>query len=256
MYRFHQLLSATHSPHRALQEREPSPAMLAGVFMEACVALKLGFDPWLPDGVTMGAEEIATYDVQAQRAADHLRGENLVYQPSFPWPHDTDVRAEGHPDFAVFPDFASGIEGHLIDLKTTEYPTEELLEKLLHSIQMCAYMAAYMRMYKRPPKLSIILASRLVEPEPVKFNKNGDVSLSDQHADYASLQQAVELMGERADDRHWAMVYKAPVWNPVMIGTLEPEECAELAKIGAIFLDAGLAILDTGISDKVVRPYA
>jgi hypothetical protein len=63
-------------------------------------------------------------------------------------------------------------------------------------------------------------------------------------------------MGDRADDRHWAMVYKAPVWNPVMIGTLEPEECAELAKIGAIFLDAGLAILDTGISDKVVRPYA
>jgi hypothetical protein len=256
MYRFHQLLSATHSPHKALQESTPSAAMLGGIFMEAVVAAKLGFAPWLPDGIEMDEQIFSQYDLQANRVIDLIRCENLVYQPEFPWPSDQDARAEGHPDFCIFPDFENGVDGHIIDLKTTEYPTEELLQKLIHSIQMCAYIAAYERLYAKPPKLSIILASRLVEPESVSFNKNGTVSLSGQNADYAQLKEAVELMGEKADDRHWALVYKAPVWNPVIQGTIEADECHELAKIGTILLDAGLAILDTGLSESVFRPYA
>ena len=253
MYRFHQLLTATLSPHKALQEREPSPAMLGGILCEAAVATKLGFEPWLPEGVTFTEEDMPAWDAQAERVAEVLRAfPGIQYQPALAWP-SSDLfqrQAEGHPDFGDL------VNHHLLDLKTTEYPTEELLEKYLYSVQMCAYMAAYKRQFTTPPRLTIILASRLVEPDPVQFNKNGTVSLSGQNADHASLMEAVTAMGDKADDRHWAMVYKAPVWNPVIVGTLEPEECLELAKVGEIFLDAGLAILETGLAERVIRPYA
>jgi len=258
-YRFHQLISATGNPSRALSEFTPSAAMLGGIHMEAAVATKLDFDPtpWLHEGVTFGEEEMNLYDTQASRVVDILKEEpfsGLVYQPALVWPDDGEdghgPRAEGHPDFIEF------LDDHIVDLKTTEYPTEELLKKYLYSIQMVCYMAAYMRKYERAPKLSIILASRLIQPDPVKFNKDGTVSLSGQNAEHYALKEAVELMGGKADERHWALVYKAPVWNPVMVGTLDKEECAELAKVGSIFLDAGLAVLDTGLSDMVVRPYA
>jgi hypothetical protein len=264
-YRFHQLINATLSPHKALEAREPSAAMIAGIHMEAAVATKLDFSPWLPEGVTFGEEEMNQYDTQANRVVDILKEEpftGLVYQPALAWPWakgrspwegEPDAReplAEGHPDFCEF------LDDHIVDLKTTEYPTEEKLKMYLYSIQMACYMAAYLRMYERPPKLSIILASRLVQPDPVKFNKDGTVSLSGQNAEHYALKEAVELMGSKADDRHWTLVYKAPVWNPVMVGTLEKEECAELAKVGSIFLNAGLEILDTGLAEMVVRPYA
>jgi len=252
MYRFYQVLAATHSPHKALAESTPSPAMVGGILMEAAVAIKLGFHPWMPDGLEWSQEDIDKYELQADRVVDWL-GEfeaiNLEYQPELYWPETTPNRlAEGHPDFKAVGDW-------LIDLKTTDYPNEELLHKLLHSVQMCAYMAAYERMYNTPPKLSIVLASRLERPDPVKFNKDGSVSLSGQNADSNALREAVELMGEKADDRHWAMVYKAPVWNPLMVGSLTSDECHELAKVGAIFLDAGLAILNTGLTESVFRPY-
>ena len=252
MYRFYQVLAATHSPHKALAESTPSAAMLGGIFMEAAVAIKLGFTPWMPDGLEWSQDDINKYDLQAARVASwfgEFEALNLEYQPQLYWPEAYPLQlAEGHPDF-----MATG--NWLIDLKTTDYPNVELLDKLLHSIQMCAYMAAYERMHNAAPTLSIILASRLERPDPVKFNKDGSVSLSGQNADSASLRDAVELMGEKADDRHWAMVYKAPVWNPLMVGSLTSDECHELAKVGAIFLDAGLAILETGLSESVFRPY-
>lgn len=261
-YRFHQLINATGNPSKALSEFTPSAAMLGGIHMEAAVATKLDFAPWLPEGVTFGEDEMNQYDTQANRVVDILKEEpfaGLVYQPALAWPwakgrwvdgqETAEPRAEGHPDFIEF------LDDHIVDLKTTEYPTEEWLKKYLYSIQMVCYMAAYQRMYERPPKLSIILASRLVQPDPVKFNKDGTVSLSGQNAEHYALKEAVELMGSKADDRHWAMVYKAPVWNPVMVGTLDKEECAELAKVGEIFLDAGLAVLDSGLAEMVVRPY-
>ncbi len=248
MYRFHQLLNATLSPHKALEVREPSAAMIGGIMMEAAVATKLDFEPWLPDGMTFGEDEMNQYDTQANRVVDILKEEpfaGLVYQPALKWGDE----AEGHPDFIEW------LDSHIVDLKTTEYPTEEKLNTLLHSIQMAAYCAAFMREFEKAPKLSIILASRLVEPEPVKFNKNGSVSLTGQNADHFKLKEAVELMGGDADDRHWALVYRAPIWAPVLVGTLNPEQCTEMAKVGEIFLDAGLAILDTGLADSVFRPY-
>jgi hypothetical protein len=265
MYRFHQLLNATLSPHKAFETREPSPAMLGGIHMEAAVATKLDFDPlpWLHAGVTFGEDEMNQYDTQANRVVDILKEEpfaGLVYQPALSWPwakgryvdgQETEIAlAEGHPDFIEW------LDAHIVDLKTTDFPTEEKLNTLLHSIQMAAYCAAYIRAYEVAPKLSIILASRLVEPEPVKFNKNGSVSLTGQNTDHFRLKEAVELMGSDADDRHWALVYKAPVWNPIMVGTLNPAQCVEMAKIGEIFLDAGLAILNTGLAESVFRPYA
>lgn len=255
-YRFHQLINATLSPAKALEVHEPSPAMLGGIHMEALVAERLGFTPWLPDGVEFTDAERELYDVPAQRAVEVLKDDvGLLYQPALCWPWQpgtiVDVpEAEGHPDFILFD------EDHIIDLKTTEYPSDDLLQKLLRSVQMACYMAAYKRQYDRDPMLSIILASRLVAPHPVAFNKNGDVSLSGQKADYAALQEAVTLMGDRADDRHFALVYKAPVWNPILVDSLPKEKCAELAKVGEIFLDAGLAILNTGLAESVVRPYA
>jgi|GEM_PF-4408027 len=255
MYRFHQVLSATHSPHKALAESTPSAAMLGGIWMEANVAIKMGFEPWLPDGLGMDMEEIARYDLQADRVVECLDGiPGLEYQPVLSWPWGSDEivsvrQAEGHPDFLA------SVEHEIIDLKTTEYPTEELLNRLLHSIQMCSYIAAYECEHGVMPSLQIILASRLVEPEPVLFNKNGTVSLSGQNADHASLLEAVSLMGDKADERHWAMVYKAPVWCPIMVGTLDVDECRELARIGTIFLDAGLAILNTGLAESIYRPY-
>ena len=252
MYRFYQVLAATHSPHKALAESTPSAAMLGGIFMEAAVAIKLGFSPWMPDGLVWSQDDINKYDLQAGRVADWFGSENdrIEYQPQLYWPValPLQAQAEGHPDFMIG-------DNHLVDLKTTDYPNEELLNKLLHSVQMCAYMAAFERQQGTAPSLSIILASRLEQPDPVKFNKDGSVSLSGQNADSTSLREAVELMGEKADDRHWAMVYKAPVWNPMMVGSLTSDECHELAKVGAIFLDAGLAILETGLSESVFRPY-
>jgi hypothetical protein len=232
--------------------------MLGGIHMEAAVATKLDFDPlpWLHEGVTFGEDEMNQYDTQANRVVDILREEpfaGLVYQPALCWPRPVSIdpgpEAEGHPDFIEW------LDNHIVDLKTTNYPTEEKLNTLLHSIQMAAYCAAYIREFVTPPKLSIILASRLVAPEPVKFNKNGSVSLTGQDADHFALKEAVELMGGDADDRHWALVYKAPVWNPIMVGTLNPAQCAEMAKVGEIFLDAGLAILKTGLAESVFRPY-
>lgn len=263
-YRFHQLLNATGNPHKALAESTPSAAMLGGVLCEAIVAERLGFTPWLPDGVEFTDAERSQYALQAQIAASAImalnpNGLDIHYQPPLAWPYakgryvdgveTAEARAEGHPDFLIHAD------RHIIDLKTTEYPTEEWVNKLLHSIQMCAYMAAYARQYGVVPKLSIVLASRLETPDPVKFNKDGSVSLSGQNADHHSLMEAVTMMGEKADDRHWAMVYKAPVWNPVITGTLEQDECEQLASVGAIFLDAGLAVLDTGLAESVHRPY-
>lgn len=252
MYRFHQVLNATLRPDKAMAESTPSAAMLGGIWMEAAVAMQLGFDPWLPEGLVMDESEIAKYDLQSRRVVEWFGGvEDISYQPALSWPY-RDIfnrKAEGHPDFA-------SLRNHwLIDLKTTEYPTEELLNKLLHSVQMAAYCAAYDHNFNEDCKLSIILASRLECPDPVKFNKDGSVSLSGQNADHAALLEAVTLMGEKADDRHWALAYKAPVWNPLMVGTLEPEECHELAKIGAIFLDAGIQILDSGLAEMVTRPY-
>ncbi len=262
-YRFHQLINATLSPKKALEVNEPSPAMLGGIWMEAAIAVMLGFQPWLPETLPFDQAEVDRYAIPAARVADILKEEpytGLVYQPALAWPyaygymHPTlglieATEAEGHPDFIEW------VNDHIIDLKTTEYPTEEMLDKLLHSVQMACYMAAYKRQYERIPRLTILLASRLDEPHPVAFNKNGDVSLSGQKGCHADLMRAVELMGERADDRHWKLVYSAPSWNPLLIGTLEPEECAELAKVGEIFLDAGLAILNTGLADSVCRPY-
>lgn len=251
-YRFHQLINATLSPRKALEIKEPSQAMLGGVWMEAAVATMLGFTPWLPEGLAMDEEEMAKYAVPAARVAEILKEEpyaGLVYQPALAWPQASEPEAEGHPDFIEWTD------DHIIDLKTTEYPTEEMLEKLLHSVQMVSYMAAYKRQYERIPKLTILLASRLAEPRPVAFNKNGDVSLSGQTGCHEALRSAVELMGDRADDRHWKLVYSAPSWKPLMIGSLDQAECEELAKVGEIFLDAGLAILRTGLADSVCRPY-
>jgi hypothetical protein len=241
--------------------------MLTGVFMEAVVAEQLGFQPWLPEGIELTDVERKQYFIQARRVSTYLNGPGrftmdsaLVYQPPLSWPwakgrwvdgHEIEApEAEGHPDFGLIGD------SHLIDLKTTEYPTEEWVDKYLHSVQMCAYMAAFQRMYERPCKLTIILASRLEEPDPVKFNKDGTVSLSGQNADHHSLMEAVRLMGDKADDRHHAMAFKAPVWEPMIVKSLEPEQCAELAKVGSIFLDAGIAILNTGLADIVVRPYS
>ena len=251
MYRFHQLLTATHNPARVNNVMTPSAAMLGGIHMEACVAELLGFQPWLPDDVEFTSDDREKYREQAVRAAAAINDFGpMIYQPTLPWPSKDDAMAEGHPDFMAIHCH------HVIDLKTTEYPTDEMLDKLLHSVQMCAYMAAYKRSQSMYPELSIVLASRLVAPEPVKFNKDGSVSLSGQNADHASLAEAVELMGEKADDRHWNLVFKAPVWAPVLSGTLSCEECELLAKVGEIFLDAGLAILDTGLADMVHRPYA
>lgn len=259
-YRFYQVLAATSSPIKALAESTPSAAMLGGVWMEAVVAEQLGFTPYVPEGHEFTQEIRDQYTVQAKRVSDDLKyrweGEDehpLTYQPALCWPTKPtsgEPRAEGHPDFGFLTDH------HLLDLKTTEYPTEEWCDKYLHSVQMCAYMAAYLRQYNEPCKLTIILASRLVQPDPVKFNKDGSVSLSGQNADHASLTEAVRLMGDKADERHHAMAFKAPVWEPVIIKTLSYGKCEALAEVGAIFLDAGLAILDTGLSDTVVRPYA
>lgn len=252
MYRFYQLLNATYNPRKALEISTPSDAMLAGIHMEAAVTEMIGFQPWLPDGVEFTQIEREAYEVQARRVADILSNEpyaGLLYQPSLFWPSSEEPEAEGHPDFCEFE------ESHIVDLKTTEYPTEAKLEAQLHSVQMAAYCAAHIRQYDVAPKLTIILASRLEAPHPVAFNKNGDVSLSGQRSDYLSLREAVELMGDRADDRHWNMVYKAPVWTPMLIGTLDRAECVELAKVGEIFLDAGLKILNTGLAESVVRPY-
>jgi hypothetical protein len=260
MYRFYQVLAATHSPHKALAESSPSAAMLGGIFMEATVASIMGFEPQVPDGIEFTRDDYDKYYTQATRVVEWFGGTgNVAYQPALAWPwakgrivDGIEIEApesEGHPDFIID-------SGWIVDLKTTDYPTEELLNKLLHSIQMCAYMAAFERMYERSPSLSIVLASRLEQPDPVKFNKDGSVSLSGQNADSASLRDAVELMGDKADDRHWAMVFKAPVWNPIMVGSLGCDECHELAKVGTLFLDAGLAILNTGLSESVFRPYA
>lgn len=254
-YRFYQVLAATSSPHKALAESTPSPAMVGGIHMEAVVAIQLGLQPWLPDGMEMDETITNAYWKQAYRVSPYLAElstrfeQPLVYQPVLEWSRG-ETGAEGHPDFGLLG------EDHLLDLKTTEYPTEEWCDKYLYSIQMCAYMAAYLRQYGRPCQLTIMLASRLVEPDPVKFNKDGSVSLSGQNADHASLMEAVRLMGDKADDRHHAMAFKAPVWDPFIAKTLPREKCKALAEIGAIFLDAGLAILDTGFSDMVVRPYA
>ena len=251
MYRFHQLLTATHNPARVNEVRTPSAAMLAGVHIEACVAELLGFSPWLPDGVTFTTDDRQMYLTQASRAVEVLKEFGpFVYQPSLAWPNAVDPLAEGHPDFIAIHTH------HIVDLKTTDYPTEEMLDKLLHSVQMCAYMAAYYRYNNMWPKLSIVLASRLAEPAPVKFNKDGTVALSGQTADHAALAEAVELMGDKADDRHWNLVFKAPVWEPVLSATLDEQQCEQLAKVGEIFLDAGLAILETGLADMVHRPYA
>jgi hypothetical protein len=251
-YRFHQLINATLSPKKALEVNEPSQAMLGGVWMEAAVALKLGFQPWLPDTLPFDQAEVDRYAIPAGRVVDVLAEEpyaGLVYQPALVWPSVESAEAEGHPDFIEW------VDDHIIDLKTTEYPTEEMLDKLLHSVQMVCYMAAYRRQYERVPKLSILLASRLDEPHPVMFNKNGTVALSGQKACHDALRSAVELMGEQADDRHWKLVYSAPTWNPLLIGSLDKDECEHLAKVGEIFLDAGLAILNTGLADSVCRPY-
>lgn len=252
MYRFHQVLNATLSPAKALELNTPSHAMLGGIFLEAAVAELLGFPLQLPEGVEFTQVEREEYEVQAGRCAQVLNEEpymGLLYQPALVWPSVEDPLAEGHPDFCEFSD------DHIVDLKSTEYPTEDKLYMHLHSVQMAAYCAAYKRNYDRSPKLTIILASRLEAPHPVSFNKNGDVSLSGQKGDYMALKEAVELMGDRADERHWAMVYKAPVWTPMLIGTLEHEECDELAKVGEIFLDSGLKILNTGLAGSVVRAY-
>jgi len=211
--------------------------MLGGIWMEAMVAEMLGFTPQLHDGMEMDREEMEKYRVPASRVEEWFHDRHgLEYQPVLCWPHvdlPEETKAEGHPDFIQLDDRGSP---HIIDLKTTEYPTEELLNKLLHSIQMCAYMAAYERERLEPPRLSIVLASRLEQPHPVEYNKNGTVSLSGQNSDHASLLEAVQLMGDKADDRHWALAYKAPTWQPMLVGTLEPAECHELAKIGTIFL--------------------
>lgn len=254
MYRFHQVLNATLSPMKAFEEHEPSPAMLGGIWMEAVVAERLGFTPWLLDGLTLTDAERQQYDIPAQRVVEALQEERftgLLYQPELFWPEPTtEAQACGHPDFVVWDD------DHIVDLKTTEFPTEELLDKYLHSVQMVAYMAAYKRNIHNIPKLTIVLASRMAEPEPVKFNKDGSVSLTGQKCEYAKLKEAVDLMGEKANERHYAMVYKAPVWNPILVKTIEKEQCEQLAKVGEIFLDAGLAILNSGLAEVVVRPYS
>lgn len=248
-YRFHQLLNATGNPHKALAESTPSAAMLGGIFCEGIAAERLGFTPWLPDGIEITDTERELYDVPVNRILTALSEYHVLsYQPELFYPSIENPLACGHPDFAVLED------DHIIDLKTTTYPTEEMLDKLLHSIQMVAYMHAYIQNYGRSPKLTIVYASRMAEPDPVSFNKNGSVSLSGQSADYESLKEAVTLM-DNADERHWAMVYKAPVWNPIMMKTIEREECEQLARVGEIFLRAGLEILESGLAEIVVRPY-